>query len=43
MLDSEGTFVLTRESRVPRVTRAHEQQVRDRIVAAAIGVFNEKG
>ena len=28
---------------MPRVTPAHEQQVRDRIVAAAIGVFNEKG
>ncbi len=28
---------------MPRVTPAHEQQIRDRIVAAAIGVFNEKG
>ena len=28
---------------MPRVTPAHEQQVRDRIVRAAIAVFNEKG
>ncbi len=28
---------------MPRVTPAHEQQVRDRIVRAAISVFNDKG
>ena len=28
---------------MPRVSPAHEQQVRDRIVRAAVGVFNERG
>jgi AcrR family transcriptional regulator len=28
---------------VPRVTAAHEQEVRDRIIAAAVRVFSEKG
>lgn len=28
---------------MPRVTAAHEQEVRDRIVAAAVRVFSEKG
>ncbi len=28
---------------MPRVTPAHEQQVRDRIVRAAVAVFNDKG
>jgi AcrR family transcriptional regulator len=28
---------------VPRVSAAHEQDVRDRILAAAIRVFGEKG
>jgi AcrR family transcriptional regulator len=28
---------------MPRVSAAHEQQVRDRIVRAALGVFNERG
>jgi AcrR family transcriptional regulator len=31
------------EAALPRVTVAHEQEVRDRIVAAALRVFGEKG
>lgn len=37
----EGTFVLGVD--VPRVSAAHEQEVRDRILAAALRVFSEKG
>jgi AcrR family transcriptional regulator len=37
----EGTFVLGVD--VPRVSAAHEQEVRDRILAAAARVFSEKG
>jgi len=37
----EGTFVLG--AAVPRVSAAHEQEVRDRILTAALHVFSEKG
>ena len=39
----EQSFVLEPASDVPRLTAAQEQQVRDRIIHAAVAVFAEKG
>jgi TetR/AcrR family transcriptional repressor of nem operon len=37
------TIILVGRAPMPRVSAAHEQQVRDRIVSAAVRVFSEKG
>src|SRR5918997_717995 len=42
-LGSERSFVLQEAGGLPKVTVAHEQEVRDRIVAAALRVFGQKG